>query len=136
MESDNTFTVSKDIVALDEEPLAGVAVEGMKAKADHINSVRELAAVYATVDNQAWCIEDDIYDFEEGTGERKNAEVRVDAWMKLSNELEERIVRQARKEKLLREKQPNSGLVRQLEPFMEKYGYRNANGWWIEIDED
>lgn len=32
---------------------------------------------------------------------------------------------------LFAERQPMSGLTKQFEGFMKKYGYRDANGWWV-----
>ena len=40
--------------------------------------------------------------------------------------LEERVIASAIEDGLFAEKQPDSGLVEQLEPFMERYGYRNG----------
>lgn len=40
----------------------------------------------------------------------------------------------AEEEGLLLARQKNSGTVKQMEPFMKKYGYRDGNGWWIRID--
>ena len=47
--------------------------------------------------------------------------------------LEERVVACAIEEGLFAERQPDSGLVKQLEAFMEKYGYRDGRGWWVRI---
>lgn len=49
----------------------------------------------------------------------------------LMDELEERLMRIASEEGLLMPREPNSGTVKQMEPFMEKHGFVNANGWWV-----
>ena len=52
-------------------------------------------------------------------------------WEELMNELDNKIMNQAEAEGLLDERKPNSGTVKQLERFMDKYGYRNGSGWWV-----
>ena len=53
--------------------------------------------------------------------------------LRMMNFLEERVVACATEEGLLAERQPNSGLIKQLEAFMKKYGYRDGRGWWVRI---
>ncbi|MBQ3291102.1 MAG: hypothetical protein IJH43_01845 [Mogibacterium sp.] len=40
--------------------------------------------------------------------------------------LQDRVVAAAKHEELLLEKQENSGLIKQIEPFMKKYGLASA----------
>lgn len=53
----------------------------------------------------------------------------------LMNELDNKIMNQAEAEGLLDERKSNSGTVKQLERFMDKYGYRNGSGWWVKNKE-
>ena len=59
----------------------------------------------------------------------------VDAWGDLMDTLDNRIMETAAEEGLLAERQPNSGTVKQLEAFMDKYGYRDGCGWWVQKKE-
>ena len=60
---------------------------------------------------------------------------RVDGWKQLMVDLEAEVVAEAQKEGLPAPREPNSGLMKQLEPFMKKYGYANGAGWWIKKKE-
>ena len=55
----------------------------------------------------------------------------VSAWDDIMEALDKRIMETAAEEGLLAERQPDSGTVKQLEAFMDKYGYHNGSGWWL-----
>ena len=55
----------------------------------------------------------------------------VSAWDDIMEALDKRIMETAAEEGLLAERQPDSGTVKQLEAFMDKYGYNNGSGWWL-----
>lgn len=74
-----------------------------------------------------------VYDFEEETNEYKEACAAADSWRILMDELQDRVVEQAKSEGLLTEQQEDSGVVKQLEAFMAKYGYRDGCGWWVKL---
>lgn len=61
----------------------------------------------------------------------KNTVIRINDIMKFLNE---KVIAAAKVEGLLAERQPGSGTIKQLEAFMNKYGYSNGHGWWVKID--
>ena len=101
--------------------------------AKNSSTTQELVDAYARAHNKFWWLEDDEYDFEEGTEGHKKACVVTDAWQQVMDYLEERIIECAIEEGLFAERQPDSGIVEQLEAFMRKYGYRDGRGWWVKI---
>ncbi len=46
------------------------------------------------------------------------------------DELEEKVTEAAKKENLFNDA-CGCGLFEKLGPFMNKYGYRDGNGWWV-----
>lgn len=48
--------------------------------------------------------------------------------------LEDKVISCAQEEGLLASRQKRSGLAKQLEAFMSKYGYRDGSGWWVKIE--
>lgn len=118
-------------VVMGGDPLPKKSLEEMWSIAKECRTTQELVDAYAGTSNKFFWIEDTEYDFEEGTEEHKEARAFTDAWEELIDYLEARVIARAIEEGLLAERQPNSGLVKQLDAFMRKYGYRDANGWWI-----
>ncbi|MDD7680287.1 hypothetical protein [Anaerolactibacter massiliensis] len=60
--------------------------------------------------------------------------IAPDHWESCSNKVtsfEERLMRIASDAGLLLPREPNGGTVKLMGPFMKKYGFVNANGWWI-----
>lgn len=119
----------KGAVILAGDPLPDVGAEEMRQTVSSITTTQELVDVY--VHNKFWFIEDDLYDYDEGTDEYEKVRAVVDAWGDMMDELDKRIMETAAREGLLAERQPDSGTVKQLEAFMDKYGYRNGCGWWV-----
>lgn len=118
-------------VILAGDPLPDVSVEEMQQDISSITTTQELVDAYVNVHNKFWFIEDDLYDYDEGTDEYGKVQSVVDAWGDMMDELDRRIMETAAAEGLLAERQPDSGMVKQLEAFMDKYGYRNGCGWWV-----
>lgn len=118
-------------VVLDSDPLANYTLEEMWEIARNIQSTQELVDAYAAASNKFWWVEDDEYDFEEGSEEYKRACAVTDAWKELWKHLENRVIEAAIKEGLFPVHQENIGLVKKMEPFMKKYGYRDGRGWWV-----
>lgn len=122
-----------NILIMASEPLANMTPEKMLENISHIESVQQLVDIYAGVHNKFWYIEDDIYDYEEGTKEYTIAKEKAEKWADIMEQLEKCIIVNAKKENLMVERQESSGLIKQLIPFMEKYGYKDCNGWWVKI---
>ena len=117
-------------VVFSEEPIPEMTIQQMEQIIASIRSVNELVDTYVLVHNKFWFIEDDLYDFEEGTKEYESKCAEIDAWRSLMSDLGNRVMHAAVEEGLLVE-QTGCGTVKQLEMFMYKYGYFNGNGWWI-----
>jgi len=105
--------------------------EEMKRKIACITSTQELVDVYVESYFQYKFYEDAEYDFEEGSEEYESSCDETDVWREIMDYLEDRIKKTASEEGLLAEKGPDSGIVKQLVTFMDKYGYLNQGGWWV-----
>lgn len=118
---------------LASESIRDCSIMDVKERVQEIVSIQELVDIYIVVYNKFWYIEDTLYDYEEDTEEYRAVYQNVHAWLKMMKSLEAKVVDAAREEKLLAPKEKNSGLVKQLELFMKKYGYRDMCGWWVKI---
>lgn len=120
-------------VIMEGDPLPDRSLEDMWVIAKNYSTTQELVDAYAGAHYKFWWVEDDQYDFEEGTEEHIKTRAVTEAWEQVLDYLEERVITCAIEEGLFAERQPNSGLVKQMEAFMEKYGYRDGRGWWVRI---
>lgn len=123
-------------VVLASEPLLEVSIEEMRERIVGMTTVQQLVDTYANVFNKFWFVEDQTYDYEEGTVEYNIARQRLESWGTFMEELESKVIEEAIHQNLLKEREENHGLVKQLEPFMNKYGYRDGCGWWVRKSED
>ena len=124
--------ITEGAVILDGSSANIISIEDMKQIIADIKTTQDLADAYATVNN-IWPIkEDEIYDYEEGTKEYERACLVSDSWSDLLEELEERAIEVASEEGLIDENMKDAGTFYQLERFMNKYGYYDGSGWWIE----
>lgn len=89
---------------------------------------QELADAFAMTENQFWWVEDNEYDFEEGTPEHTKACEITDAWGKLSDSYRKQIFAILEKEGVTI---PKTNQIKVLEPFMRRNGYIDGQGWWI-----
>lgn len=71
------------------------------------------------VHNKFWYIEDDLYDYEEGTEDYIRVRDNVEAWGEMMDLLDDRVMSTAKEEGLLAERQPDSGTIKQFEEFMK-----------------
>lgn len=125
----------KEAMVLAGDPMSDKTVDEIRQDIAAITTTQELVDIYVNVHNKFWFIEDDIYDYEEGTDKYNEAYAVVDIWDEIMDELDRMVMKAAEEERLLAEKQPDSGAVKQLEVFMAKYGYCNGCGWWVKIEE-
>ncbi len=121
-------------VILFGDPYPGLSVEDMQDIISRIKTTEELVDAYVKVHNKFFYIEDEEYDYEEDTEEYEKICAVVDAWGDMLDDLDNRVMKAAAEEGLLAERQPDSGTIKQLEAFMDKYGYRDRGGWWTEKD--
>lgn len=121
----------KNVTVFLRDPMPGKNINEMKQEIADIKTAQELVDAYVNIHNKFWFIEDDFYDYDEGTEKYEIAYKNVAAWGDMMQELDKRVMEAADQEGLLAEKQPNHGTIRQLKAFMDKYGYRDSCGWWI-----
>ena len=97
-------------------------------------SSEELVKIFAVVHNKFWFIEVDVYDCEEGSEEYLRVSAIVDAWGRLMDQIEERLIQKAKLEGFIDISEENPHSIVALAPFMEHYGYRDGRGWWVPIE--
>lgn len=120
--------VTKDTFVMCGEPSPDLTIEKASEMFDEIETERELATLFAVVENKAWWIEDEEYDFNEGTEEYKKAVERTNMWFSLTDKLRDEIFKILKSEGI---KIPDKGQIVVLEPFMKRNGFKDGQGWWI-----
>ena len=118
---------NKDIIVMCGEPSPGLTIEKANEIFNKIETEKDIADLYAEVENKAWWIEDEQYDYEVGTDEYKRAREKTKMWFSLSDKLKEMIFDILKSEGVII---PDKGQIVVLEPFMKRNGYKNGNGWW------
>ena len=131
--SETEVEITEDIVAMDEEPIPGLTPKDVRAWYMAHHDEKGLATALAAVSNKFWWVEDNIYDYEEGTKEYKEACDITDAWGALMDELENEIIDVLKAENTTL---PDAGQREILAPFMKRNGYEDGDGWWIPLDEE
>lgn len=128
-----TIQLEEDVVAMASEPIPDVEPsELLDWYASH-HSEQGLAEAYAAAHNKAWWVEDNIYDYEEGTPDHKQACDITDAWFFVEEKLREQIFAILRSEGV---SIPEKGYITVLTPFMNRNGFIDGNGWWIPTIEE
>lgn len=120
------------IVIMASEPIPNKTPTDVRGYFAERKSERDLADAFAIASNKFWWVEDNVYDYEEGTPEYIAACAITDEWGALMDEYEERIFMILRNEGV---EIPETGRIKVLEPFMKRNGYRDGNGWWIKNKE-
>jgi hypothetical protein len=129
----DTMKVTSDIIVMGEEPTPDRSPDDIREWYASHHDEKSLAEAYADADNEFWWVEDDIYDFEEGTPEYKKADERIQAWCDLAEELREKIFDILRAEGVTI---PETGQRAVTSLFMERNGYYDGMGWWISKEEE
>lgn len=122
------LVLNEETFVMCSEPAPDLSAEMAAEAIEKIETEQELADLFAVVDNKAWWVEDNVYDYEEGTVEYKQAVEVTDEWFALSDILRDRIFAILRAEGIVI---PETGQIYVLEPFMKRNGYRNGQGWWV-----
>ncbi len=110
------------------DPAPNLTLEEAEQIAKNIKTEKDLAEIFAAVDNKARWLNANIYDYDEGTEEYSKACEIVDKWFLLADELEAQTFEILKSENV---KIPKTGQIKVLIPFMERNGYRDGRGWWI-----
>lgn len=118
----------ENTVIMGFEPYPNLTIEMAEEMYLSSGKEKELANIFAIVENKAWWIEDMEYDYEEGTEEYIEAKQNTDCWFALADRIKEDIFEILCIEGIII---PRHGQIVALEPFMKRNGYVNGNGWWI-----
>ena len=113
--------IIKAAFGMESELPSNLTIECVEQAINDINTESDLAALFAVVENKAWWIEDEAYDFDVGTEEYKKVKEKIDLWFVLANKLRRMIF-----------EIPKTKQILVLEPFMKRNGFKDAQGWWIE----
>ena len=114
------------------DPAPGLTAEYALKAAEEIETEEELAVLFAVVSNKTVFVEDEIYDYEEGTEEWKRAVENTHFWLDLERKLRNRIFAILRAEGV---EIPATRQIVVLEPFMKRNGYFDGRGWWIKLED-
>ena len=119
-------------VIMGGDPAPDVTIEDIRILAERASTEREISDAFAVASNKAWWVEDNEYDYEEGTEEYKQACRITDDWFEVSDILKGKIFDILRGEGV---SIPDKGQISVLSLFMERNGYRDGRGWWVKISE-
>ncbi|MBQ8649594.1 MAG: hypothetical protein IJ470_05985 [Clostridia bacterium] len=111
-----------------EEPIPNMTATDVKAYFSDKQTEKDLADAYAITHNKFWWVEDNEYDYEEGSPEHKTACAITDEWGTLMDEYKNKIFETLISEGITI---PTTGQIKVLEPFMNRFGYIDCNGWWV-----
>ena len=111
-----------------KEPVPNMSVAEVKAYFANKHTQKDLADAYAIAHNKFWWVEDNEYDYEEGSPDHKAACAVTDEWRVLMEEYQNQIFLILISEGVTI---PTTGQIKILEPFMARYGYVDGNGWWV-----
>lgn len=110
------------------DPAPDMLPDDVRAKYGSAPDEKHLAEAFALVHNKFYWVEDEIYDYEEGTPEYQAAYDITTAWGELMDYYEKQIFSILKKEGI---EIPSTGQIKILVPFMDRNGYLDGNGWWI-----
>lgn len=114
-----------------KEPLQNMSAAEVRARFAERNTEKDLADAFALTSNKFWWVEDNRYDYEAGTPEHQTAVIITDEWRALMKEYEKRIFAILISEGIA---VPQTGRIKVLAHFMQRYGYTDGGGWWIKND--
>ena len=110
------------------EPSPDLTIENANQLFDEIETEKDIADLFAIVENKAWWIEDEQYDYDVDTEEYKVVREKTRMWFSLADKLKEKIFDLLKSENV---EIPDKGQIVVLEPFMKRNGFINGSGWWI-----
>ena len=116
---------------MSQESNPNMSVSEVRAYFADKKSEKDLADAFAVASNKFWWVEDNEYDYEEGTPEHKMACAITDEWGCLMDEYKTKIFEILTNEGVII---PSKGQIEVLKPFMARFGYIDDNGWWIKQD--
>ena len=125
---DKEIIINEDTFVMCGESSPNLTIEKANQMFNEIETEKDIADLFAIVENKAWWVEDEEYDFEEGTEGHRKAVERTDMWFALSDRLRNMIFAILKHEGV---EIPDKGQIVVLEPFMKRNGFIDGNGWWI-----
>lgn len=128
--------IPEGTVVMCKEPLPDISPKEMWSICSQLKKTQEIVNTFAAASNEFWWIEDNVYDYEEGTEDYKEACRITDEWKQLLVSLQEKVVQLAKEEKLMKRDEKYPCAISSLSPIMEKYGYQNKQGWWVRMPGD
>ena len=131
--SDEAIKISKDVIIMAAEPIPGLTPDDIRSRYADDHDEASLASAFAAVNNKFYWVEDNIYDYDEGTEEYKEAYDITEAWEKLMNELLAEIFDILKSENV---DIPDKGWNTVVIPFMKRNGYEDCNGWWVPLKQE
>ena len=120
--------VTEEMCVMCGEPSPELTIEEANTLFCEIKTEKDIANLFAVVENKAWWIEDEEYDFDEGTEEYKKARKKTIEWFSLADKLKDMIFDILKSEDV---EIPEKGQIVVLEPFMKRNGFKDGQGWWI-----
>lgn len=118
-----------DVYVMCEEPLSNYAPKDIEKLYKDNPSLEVLADCYANSHNEYWWLEDELYDYQEGTNEYKLFKECVDSWWNLTNYFANEIIAYLG---LNDDQISTKGIIYSILPFMDEHHWLFANGWWIQ----
>lgn len=128
--------IPEGTVVMCKEPLPDISPKEMWSIYSQLKKTQEIVNTFAAASNEFWWIEDNVYDYEEGTEDYKEACRITYEWKELLDYLEDKVVQRAKEEKLMKRDEKYPRAISSLSPNMEKYGYQNKQGWWVRMPGD
>ncbi len=111
-----------------KEPFPNMSPSDVKAYFSDKQTKNDLANAYAIASNKFCWVEDNEYDYADGSPEHIAACAVTDKWGALMKEYENRIFEILSCEGIII---PETKQIEVLAPFMARFGYINGNGWWL-----
>lgn len=118
----------KKTIVMALEPYPDISLSDIQNRIELIECEKDLAILFAIAENKAWWVEDEIYDYEEGSDDYRKACEITDAWFELADKLKVLIFEILKLEGV---SIPKTGQIEVLTPFMERNGFEDRNGWWV-----
>ena len=116
------------MIVMAKEPVPNMNAAEVKAYFENKHTEKDLADAYAIAHNKFWWVEDNEYDYQEGTPEHIAACAITDEWGSLMDEYKLKIFEILKNEGI---DIPETAQIKVLAPFMVRNGYADGNGWWI-----
>lgn len=125
---EESMKVDKNFIVMASEPAPELTLERAREMYAAVFTEQDLADVFAVIENKAWWMEGEEYEYDEGSEEHKSACAITNKWFEIADRIRNDIFVILHSEGV---EIPQSGQIAILEPFMKRNGYRNGNGWWI-----